>query len=121
MNYSNKKKPFISVITPVKNGGKILKNTIESIKRQSFKNYEYKVIDGLSNDKTEEKINSNKKYINNYIREKDEGIYDAMNKGIKLASGEYISIINSDDYLNSNAFGKVNQESQNHKKDVVFL
>ena len=120
MNYSNKKKPFISVITPVKNGGKTLKNTIESIKRQSFKNYEYIIIDGLSNDNTEEIINSNKKYINIYIREKDEGIYDAMNKGIKLASGEYISIINSDDYLNSNAFGKVYQESQNYKKDVVF-
>lgn len=119
MGHTRKENPFISVITPVKNGAETIKKTIDSIREQSFKDFEYIVIDSKSNDDTEQIIMDNKDLVDVYVRENDEGIYDAMNKGIELAKGEYISIINSDDYLNINAF----QEVYNHSlldNNVVF-
>ena len=113
-------KPFISIITPVKNGEKSLQRTINSIKNQSFKDFEYIIIDCISMDNTEKIVENNRELIKTYVREKDKGIYDAMNKGINLANGIYISIINSDDYLNPGALEKIYKESLKNKYLKVF-
>ena len=79
--------PIISVITVVKNGGQHLEECIQSIINQSFKNFEYIIIDGDSNDNTHSIIKKYEKFIDYYLIEKDKGIYDALNKGIILSSG----------------------------------
>lgn len=94
----------ISIITVCYNSEKTLQRTINSIKNQNLKNLEYIFIDGCSEDKTLEIINKNKVELENQgikviiISEPDSGLYNAMNKGIRLAKGEVISILNSDDY-----------------------
>ncbi|MDA7689389.1 glycosyltransferase [Candidatus Pelagibacter sp.] len=98
-----KNKPLISIITVTLNSEKYLKETLKSIFNQKYKNYELIIIDGKSNDKTLNIIKKNIKKINLYKSEKDKGIYDAFNKGIKLASGDLIGIVNSDDILKPNA------------------
>ena len=95
-----KNKPLISIITVTLNSEKYLNETLKSIFNQKYKNYELIIIDGKSNDKTLSIIKKNIKKINLYKSEKDKGIYDAFNKGIKLASGDLIGIVNSDDILN---------------------
>lgn len=95
--------PLISIVTVVFNGEKYLLQTIESVKNQTYKNIEYIVIDGGSTDGTIEIINNNNKYIDKWISEPDNGLYDAMNKGIKMASGELIGMINSDDWYELDA------------------
>jgi len=91
--------PKISVITVVRNGEKYLESAIKSITEQTYGNLEYVVIDGNSSDNT---VNIIKRYsdkISYWISEEDEGIYDAMNKGIQSSSGDWLLFINSDDYL----------------------
>jgi len=87
----------ISIITVVYNNERTLESAILSVLNQSFKNIEYIIIDGKSIDGTIKIINSYKDKIAHFISETDEGIYDAMNKGIALASGDVIGILNSDD------------------------
>ena len=84
---NQRKKVKFSIITVVKNDDKKINNTIQSIIKQSFKNFEYIIIDGKSSDKTLNKILKFKKKINLLISEKDDGIYFAMNKAIKFAKG----------------------------------
>ena len=120
MGQIKRNKPFISVITPVRNGAETIQRTIDSIRKQSYKSFEYIIVDGLSNDNTEQIIMQNESFVDIYIKEEDEGIYDAMNKGIELANGEYISIINSDDYLSPDAFKKIHDLSLLNKKNIVF-
>ena len=98
-----KKKPFFSVITVVKNDEKNISKTIKSIINQSYKNYEYIIIDGKSSDKTIEKILKFRKKINYLSSARDKGIYFAMNKGAKLSRGEVIIYVNSGDKLNRKA------------------
>ena len=98
-----KKKPLISIITVTLNSEKYLNETLKSIFNQKYKNYELIIIDGKSNDKTLDIIKKNIKKIDLYKSEKDKGIYDAFNKGIKLANGDLIGIVNSDDILKPNA------------------
>jgi glycosyltransferase involved in cell wall biosynthesis len=97
-------KPLISIVTVSFNSEKTIRNTFESVLNQSYNSIEYIVIDGLSNDNT---INIIKEYQDKFPKrnitfkwksEKDSGIYDAMNKGIKLSTGDYIGILNSDDW-----------------------
>lgn len=97
----NNMTPYISIITVVFNSEKTLERTIKSVLNQSYKNYEYIIVDGGSTDKTNEIINRYKARFNNnltHISEPDKGIYDAMNKGIALAKGQLIGLLNSDDY-----------------------
>jgi len=89
----------VSIITVTYNSAFYLEDTISSIRNQIYSNIEYIVVDGGSTDRTLEIINNNKDIIKYYISEKDNGIYDAMNKGIKLATGEIIGFLNSDDFF----------------------
>lgn len=91
----------ISLITVVYNGVETIKNTIESVIKQSYSNIEYIVIDGGSTDGTIELVNSFGGKITKFISEPDRGIYDAMNKGIREATGDIIGFINADDFYES--------------------
>ena len=95
----NKKTPKLSIITVCYNNRNGLQKTIESVVNQTFTDYEYIIIDGGSTDGTIDVIKANEKYINCWVSEKDNGIYDAMNKGIKMAHGEYCYFLNSDDCI----------------------
>lgn len=92
----------ISIITVCYNSEVTIKETIESVLNQTYKNIEYIIIDGKSKDSTMTIVKEyDKKFSGRlkYISEEDNGIYDAMNKGIKLSTGEVIGILNSDDKL----------------------
>lgn len=94
-------KKVLSIITVCFNSEKTIRKCIESVIPQLTDEVEYLFVDGKSTDKTVEVINEYRKYGVLVVSEKDNGIYDAMNKGVKLASGEWIWFINSDDYINS--------------------
>lgn len=95
--------PLFSIITVCKNSEKTISRTIESVLNQTYKDFEYIIIDGVSNDNTLNIIRSYKDSRIKVISEKDSGIYDAMNKGIKLSNGKIIGILNSDDYYEKDA------------------
>ncbi len=92
----------ISIITVCYNSGDWIKKSIESVINQNYQNIEYIIIDGDSQDNTKEIIANYSDNITKFISEPDHGIYNAMNKGIKLASGDYIYFLGSDDYLIDN-------------------
>ena len=96
-------KPLISIITVVKNNEKYLEQTIKSVLSQEYKNFEYIIIDGGSTDKTISIIKKFSNEIDYWLSENDHGIYDAFNKGMQLAKGDFIGIVNSDDTLERNA------------------
>jgi glycosyltransferase involved in cell wall biosynthesis len=89
----------LSIITINLNNAEGLRKTIESVINQTFKDFEYIVIDGGSTDGSVEIIKEYADYINYWISEPDKGIYNAMNKGIAVAKGEYCFFLNSGDYL----------------------
>ncbi len=88
----------VSIITVVFNGEKTIRSCIDSVLKQSYNDIEYIIIDGKSTDKTPEIVKSYGTKIAVFLSEKDAGIYDAMNKGISLATGEVIGILNADDF-----------------------
>ena len=100
---NRKKNVKFSIITVVKNDKNKISNTIKSIIKQTYKNFEYLIIDGKSSDQTLKKILKFKKKIDLLISEKDNGIYFAMNKAIKLSRGEIIVFVNSGDLLKKNS------------------
>ncbi|MBM3920781.1 MAG: glycosyltransferase [Sphingomonadales bacterium] len=89
----------VSIITVCYNSARTLQETIESVLSQTYTNIEYVIIDGGSTDETHIIIDKYKSRISHFVSEPDKGLYDAMNKGIALASGELIGILNSDDVL----------------------
>ena len=95
------KNPKITIVTVSYNSERTLKTTLDSVKSQTYKNIEHLIIDGNSNDKT---LSIIKEYphIKKIISEPDKGIYDAMNKGIKIATGDIIGFLNSDDFYTGN-------------------
>lgn len=95
MNFNLK----LSIITITFNSNRYLEQTISSVINQSYKNIEYIIIDGGSTDNTLDIIKKYESKINYWISEPDHGIADAMNKGLKLATGDYILFLHSDDYL----------------------
>jgi len=114
-------KPLISIITVVFNGEKHLEETIQSVVDQTYNNIEYIIIDGASTDKTLDIIKKYEQNISFWSSENDKGIYDAMNKGIAIANGEYIGLINSDDYYEPDAIEIiVNQINKHINTDVFF-
>lgn len=103
----------ISLITATYNSEKYLEDTIKSVLSQGYNNLEYIIIDGGSTDRTVSIIKQYKPLFNGcmiWISEKDDGLYDALNKGIKLASGDIVGILNSDDFFTSSNI--LNQISQ---------
>lgn len=91
--------PKISIITVVFNGEKLIERTIKSVLSQTYSNIEYIIIDGASTDGTLTILEQFKTNIAKIISEKDKGIYDAMNKGLEIASGDYILFLNAGDEL----------------------
>ncbi|MGY8908531.1 MAG: glycosyltransferase [Flavobacteriales bacterium] len=89
-----------SIITVCYNSVNTIRKTIESVNNQTYKNLEYIIIDGGSSDGTLDLIDQYKDHIDVLVSEPDNGIYDAFNKGVKLATGDYISILSSDDTYN---------------------
>jgi glycosyltransferase involved in cell wall biosynthesis len=87
----------VSIITISYNSEKTIEETILSVLNQTYKNIEYIIIDGNSTDNTQQIIDKYKNKITHFISEPDNGIYDAMNKGLSMASGDLIGILNSDD------------------------
>lgn len=89
--------PKISIITVCFNASTDLKNTIDSVRAQDFKDYEYIVVDGGSRDDTLSIIRQNGDVMTKWVSEPDKGIYDAMNKGIKMATGDWVIMMNAGD------------------------
>ena len=113
--------PKISIITVSFNSAKTIKETIESILIQDYNNIEYIIIDGGSSDETINIVKSYSEKISYFISEKDNGIYDAMNKGIKVATGDIVGILNSDDfYPNSFVLSNVAKTFKKYNCDAVY-
>lgn len=120
-------KTLFSVVTVCYNSEKTIKRTIESLLNQSFKDFEYIIIDGKSSDKTLEIIKSfdkkfkKKKISFKWISEKDKGIYDAFNKGVLKATGKWISFIGSDDFYLLDALENYSKEIFKIKQEVDLV
>ena len=113
--------PKVSIITVCFNSAKTIRDTIESVLSQDYPNIEYIVIDGGSSDQTLEIVKEYSDRIAIIVSEKDRGIYDAMNKGIALASGEIVGMLNSDDvYINENAVSELMRKMKDANSDSVF-
>ena len=111
----------VSLITGSFNSVSTISDTIESISSQDYLDIEYIIIDGNSKDGTVEVIKSHNQKITKWISEPDSGIYDAMNKGIAMATGEVIGILNSDDfYSNNQIISQVAKAFEDEKVDAVF-
>lgn len=95
----NRIQPLITIVTPSYNQGQFIEETILSVLNQTYQNIEYIIVDGGSTDNTMEVVNKYKDKINVIIHEKDNGQSDAINKGFKLAKGDLVGWLNSDDIL----------------------
>jgi len=111
----------ITIITVCYNASSTIGETIKSVINQSYKNLEYIIIDGESTDGTKEIIENYKKIFPIiYISEKDNGIYDAMNKGLDLATGDYLNFMNADDYFFNNTVVEEVVPFLNKQYDIVY-
>ena len=114
----------ISIVTPCFNTEKTISDTLESILLQTYHDYEVLIIDGGSKDNTIEVVKRYEQKFNGklkWVSEKDNGLFDAMNKGIKMATGEIISLLNADDvYAHSNVLSEVNEAFKTFKTDGVY-
>jgi len=112
----------ISIITATYNSAKTLTRTVDSVLMQNYPDLEYIIIDGASTDKTKEIVTSYQNKLNiKFISEPDKGIYDAMNKGIKLTTGDIIGILNSDDFYDNNSvLNNVTKAFEDASVDAVY-
>lgn len=114
-------KPKVSIITVCYNSAKTIEDTIQSVINQTYDNIEYIIVDGLSTDNTLEIVNKYKDRIATIVSEKDAGLYDAINKGIGLATGEIIANLNSDDfYIDNNVITDVVTKMEETKSDTLY-
>ena len=102
MNNTQYPHPKFSVITVTYNAGKVLEDTIQSVVFQTYRNVEYIIVDGNSKDNTLEIVDKYRDRISQVISEPDKGLYDAMNKGILLATGDYLCFLNAGDEFHDN-------------------
>jgi glycosyltransferase involved in cell wall biosynthesis len=110
----------ISIITVNYNNLEGLKKTVKSVKNQTYKAFEYIVIDGGSKDGSFDYLNVNSKYFNYWVSEPDKGVYHAMNKGIEKASGEYLLFLNSGDHF-YNAEVLEKQHQYLNSSDIIYF
>lgn len=112
----------ITIITPTYNAAKTLSRTIDSVIDQKYPNLEYIIIDGSSNDGTLEIIQKYQREIEiTLVSEPDKGLYDAMNKGVEMATGDVIGILNSDDfYFEDSVLKMVSEVFSKQKVDAVY-
>ncbi|ETX12588.1 glycosyl transferase [Marinomonas ushuaiensis DSM 15871] len=112
----------ITIITVCFNSATTIRDTIESVKSQDYKNIEYIIVDGKSTDNTLDIINEYPEVVSVIISEKDNGLYDAMNKGIELATGDIIGILNSDDFYSySTVLAEVSQTFRSNPEGDMVL
>lgn len=97
INHTYPEGPFFSIITVTYNAGKVLERTLQSVLRQSYPNIEYLIIDGGSKDNTLDLVRNYHSGISYWISERDKGLYDAMNKGLQKATGDYVLFLNAGD------------------------
>lgn len=118
---TNTEQPFFSIITVTLNDAENLKKTIESIRQQTFSGIELVVIDGKSTDHTLEVINKNYDLIKKWQSEKDDGIYNAMNKGIELCQGKYTLFLNSGDtFANKRSLETIKSQIKSNDIQIYY-
>lgn len=110
----------VSIITVCYNAEQTIEKTIQSVLSQSYANIEYIIIDGSSTDNTISVLNKYKTQIAKIVSEPDKGIYDAMNKGIRVATGDIIGIINADDWYEKDAVENVVNAFNNSDVELVY-
>lgn len=99
ISISQSPKLKLSIITVVRNAKELFLQTLESVKNQTYQNIEYVVVDGNSTDGTKELIEHNQDFITTWISEKDKSLYDAMNKGLKLSTGDFVWFLHAGDTI----------------------
>ena len=109
-----------SIITVTLNSEKFLERCLKSVKHQTYKNFEHIIIDGGSSDTTTKILNKNKSNFSKMIFEKDNSIWEAMNKGINVSTGEIICFLNSDDHFYPQSLKLVNEYFNNFEIDFLF-
>ena len=109
------------MITAVYNSEKFLEESIQSLHRQNYDNIEHIIVDGNSTDNSLEIIKKNETKIDYWISEKDFGIYDAFNKGMKLSNGDYLGFLNSDDVYTDECFGYLLNYIERFQMQTFFL
>jgi len=111
----------VSIITPSFNSAKTIADTLKSVVSQTYSNIEHIIIDGGSNDGTIDIVRKYKNSASKVVSELDEGIFDAMNKGIRMAKGDIIGILNSDDfYISNSVIEKVVEKMQETGADCLW-
>lgn len=105
--------PVVSIVTVVYNGAATLERTIRSVLSQDYPNIEYIIVDGGSSDGTLELIRRYDDRLAYWLSERDKGIYDAMNKGVALCTGEWVALINADDWYEPDAVRRAVEAARN--------
>jgi len=122
MSDNQTKKPLFTIITVNYNSGADIVSTIASVKNQVFQNFEYVVIDGGSDDLSKNVLDQNSNLFSVYLSEDDNGIYDAINKGIAHSNGEFILLLHSGDYFESeNSLNLISKFITQNELIDVFL
>ncbi len=113
--------PIISLITITYNSAKTLRHTLDSIRSQTYREVEYIIVDGGSTDGTLDVIEANNDLVTKWVSEPDGGIYDAINKGIALATGEYVGLLHADDMLADNGVLRaIHHAIDQHHPDALY-
>ncbi|MES2646517.1 MAG: glycosyltransferase family 2 protein [Bacteroidota bacterium] len=110
----------LSIITINYNNAPGLEATIKSVISQTYRDFEYIIIDGGSKDSSVEIIDKYSRYIHFWVSEKDNGVYDAMNKGIRVSGGEYLLMLNSGDILADNSILETVFKTGAYNQDIIY-